>query len=222
MIGSVDLALFAAFLALGTFVVLLRGRLRYPNKPLLLVLMAIVLLVGLASKALTHIDYFQRLSLPLYVVYLDLVAGFAVGPTMLLLASSGRGRRAALSCVPRAPRPVRCLRAAAVTGTAGAGPAHHGRRGPHVPLARRGPLPPARGVPRCIRVGVAVAAGAYHTVAAKSDGTVWAWGRNTAGQLGDGTTMGRATPAMVLEDLVLWWGSGQHRMVGLYGAEPQW
>jgi alpha-tubulin suppressor-like RCC1 family protein len=29
-----------------------------------------------------------------------------------------------------------------------------------------------------------VAAGDYHTTATKTDGTLWAWGRNNAGQLG--------------------------------------
>ena len=35
---------------------------------------------------------------------------------------------------------------------------------------------------------VAVAAGGEHSVALKIDGTVWAWGRNTYGQLGNGET----------------------------------
>ncbi len=42
-----------------------------------------------------------------------------------------------------------------------------------------------------------VAAGRYHTVAVKSDGTVWAWGENARGQLGDGTTTNRSTPVQV-------------------------
>ena len=38
---------------------------------------------------------------------------------------------------------------------------------------------------------VAIAAGIDHNLAVKSDGTVWAWGRNSYGQLGDGTTTDR-------------------------------
>jgi hypothetical protein len=36
-----------------------------------------------------------------------------------------------------------------------------------------------------------------HNLALKSDGTVWAWGSNEAGQLGDGTTTARHTPVQV-------------------------
>jgi len=42
-----------------------------------------------------------------------------------------------------------------------------------------------------------VAAGSGHTVALRADGTVWAWGRNTSGQLGDGTKTDRLTPVQV-------------------------
>lgn len=45
---------------------------------------------------------------------------------------------------------------------------------------------------------IAIAAGRHHSLAAKSDGTVWAWGRNDTGQLGDGTTTNRATPVQVV------------------------
>ena len=44
---------------------------------------------------------------------------------------------------------------------------------------------------------VAVAAGASHTIALKSDGTVWAWGYNGYGQLGDGTMADRYAPVQV-------------------------
>jgi alpha-tubulin suppressor-like RCC1 family protein len=44
---------------------------------------------------------------------------------------------------------------------------------------------------------VAVAAGQTHSLALRSDGTLWSWGSNVVGQLGDGTTTSRSTPAMV-------------------------
>jgi alpha-tubulin suppressor-like RCC1 family protein len=37
----------------------------------------------------------------------------------------------------------------------------------------------------------------HHTIATKTDGTLWAWGRNSKGQLGDGTTTDRNTPAQI-------------------------
>ena len=45
---------------------------------------------------------------------------------------------------------------------------------------------------------IAVAAGYNHTAALKQDGTVWAWGYNGSGQVGDGTTIERETPLQVI------------------------
>ena len=42
-----------------------------------------------------------------------------------------------------------------------------------------------------------IAAGTGYSVALRSDGTVWAWGRNNFGQLGDGTTQTRLSPEQV-------------------------
>ena len=44
---------------------------------------------------------------------------------------------------------------------------------------------------------VYVSAGFHTTFAAKSDGTVWSWGRNASGQLGDGTQDDRNIPVRV-------------------------
>ena len=43
-----------------------------------------------------------------------------------------------------------------------------------------------------------ISGGGYHSVARKTDGSVWAWGDNSDGAAGDGTTMSpRATPVLV-------------------------
>ncbi|MCT9011390.1 RCC1 domain-containing protein [Streptomyces rhizosphaerihabitans] len=80
----------------------------------------------------------------------------------------------------------------------------------------------------------AVCAGAGHSLALKPDGTVWAWGYNGKGQLGDGTTTDRLTPRQVKslngvvavavgyghslavrEDGSVWaWGENEHAQVG--------
>ncbi|GAB4213203.1 MAG: hypothetical protein Fur007_06930 [Rhodoferax sp.] len=45
-----------------------------------------------------------------------------------------------------------------------------------------------------------VVPGGFHTVALKTDGTLWAWGRNLFGQLGDGTTIDKASPVQIGTD----------------------
>lgn len=44
---------------------------------------------------------------------------------------------------------------------------------------------------------VAIAAGGQHSLALKRDGTIWGWGQNTYGQLGDGTGSDRNAPVQV-------------------------
>ena len=43
----------------------------------------------------------------------------------------------------------------------------------------------------------AVAAGDGHSLALEDDGTVWGWGRNGDGELGDGTNTDRSVPVQV-------------------------
>lgn len=70
-----------------------------------------------------------------------------------------------------------------------------------------------------------VSAGWEHTVALKSDGTVWTWGANKVGQLGDGTTMSKALPIQVgglLEVVTIDGGEGHTLAVKLDGTVWAW
>lgn len=54
-----------------------------------------------------------------------------------------------------------------------------------------------------------------HSLAVKTDGTVWAWGRNDHGQLGDGSTVNRNRPVQVasMTDVALVEAGEDHSMV---------
>jgi alpha-tubulin suppressor-like RCC1 family protein len=52
----------------------------------------------------------------------------------------------------------------------------------------------------CLAAYVAVSGGARHTCAIRSDGSLWCWGDNMAGQLGDGTMTPRLLPTRVGSD----------------------
>ncbi|WP_295449705.1 Ig-like domain repeat protein, partial [uncultured Thiodictyon sp.] len=59
-----------------------------------------------------------------------------------------------------------------------------------------------------VQTGVAaVVAGDYDSLALKADGTLWAWGANDHGQLGDGTTTQRLFPVQVLSAVAAMAGS---------------
>jgi alpha-tubulin suppressor-like RCC1 family protein len=66
----------------------------------------------------------------------------------------------------------------------------------------------------------AIAAGSYHSVAYKSDGTVYTWGSNANGQLGDGGTTDHCSPASVtgLGTVIGIAAGGNHTLVILSGG----
>ena len=86
-----------------------------------------------------------------------------------------------------------------------------------------------------------VVAGRNHALALRRDGTVWAWGQNAAGQLGDGTRSTRRTPVQVTglagvvalaagadhsvavlgDGRVATWGEGSRGQLG-HGTRADW
>jgi hypothetical protein len=49
-----------------------------------------------------------------------------------------------------------------------------------------------------VRAMARIEAGISHSLAIKPDGSLWGWGRNDFGQLGDGTTKNRLTPVRIM------------------------
>jgi alpha-tubulin suppressor-like RCC1 family protein len=68
-----------------------------------------------------------------------------------------------------------------------------------------------------------LAGGSRFTVLVKPDGTVWTWGQNQEGQLGDGTTTNRTVPAPVpgLSDVVAV-AAGGHFVLALKSDGTVW
>ena len=60
-------------------------------------------------------------------------------------------------------------------------------------------LPPALKVGALGDTFSAVSAGGWHSLAVKSDGSLWAWGWNIYGQLGDGTTADKSSPVKIMD-----------------------
>ena len=69
-------------------------------------------------------------------------------------------------------------------------------------------------------VGVQVASGLGHGLAVSNAGTVWTWGTNNLGQLGDGTLTNRPTAAAIGDDAYVWKVGRPEftRASGIYGA----
>jgi alpha-tubulin suppressor-like RCC1 family protein len=49
-----------------------------------------------------------------------------------------------------------------------------------------------------------IACGAYYSIAIKEDGTLWTWGHNSFGQLGDNTTASKSSPVQTIAGGINW------------------
>ncbi|MDR0974442.1 MAG: hypothetical protein LBL80_01985 [Ruminococcus sp.] len=68
---------------------------------------------------------------------------------------------------------------------------------------------------------VSVSAGMLHSLAVKSDGTLWAWGENRFGQLGDGSRQTRKTPVFIMND-VLFAAAGTYHSIAVKSDRTLW
>jgi parallel beta-helix repeat protein len=68
-----------------------------------------------------------------------------------------------------------------------------------------------------------ISAGSYHTIAKKADGTLWAWGANWYGQLGDGTIVDSGYPMQIGNDTTwLSIGTGGYHTIALKADGTLW
>ncbi len=61
---------------------------------------------------------------------------------------------------------------------------------------------------------IAVSAGGYHNTAIKSDGSLWAWGENRFGQLGNGSTEDKTKPVKIMKDVIAV-SAGAHHTIAI-------
>lgn len=112
--------------------------------------------------------------------------GFAGAPVTATAGAIAVGVAERVSCAVKKDATVVCWGAdLAALGEGGVASSF-------VPVAIKGPL----GAGLLGNVA-AVAPGLRHACALKNDGTVWCWGKNDRGQLGDGTTVDSAYPVKV-------------------------
>lgn len=66
-----------------------------------------------------------------------------------------------------------------------------------------------------------VSAGNYHTMVILEDGSLWGWGENSCGQLGDGTTTNKSTPVKIMDN-VIYVSTGSNHTVAIKDDGSLW
>ena len=166
----------------------------------------------------------QNSSTPQTVTGLSNVTAIAASATLILFSPSGRSEGGLHSCALLADETVWCW-----------GDNSWDQLGPNAPSSQPCDLPCPR---NAVDVGLgkvaAVATGGAHSCVRLTDGTVWCWGANSFGQLGNGTfaissppvkvnklknvtaiTAGGAHSCALLADETVWcWGANSNGQLG--------
>jgi hypothetical protein len=69
---------------------------------------------------------------------------------------------------------------------------------------------------------VDISAGGIHTCAIKQDSSLWCWGDNFAGQLGDGTNVSKSTPVQIISSGVVAVSAGGHHTCAIKRDGSLW
>jgi alpha-tubulin suppressor-like RCC1 family protein len=80
------------------------------------------------------------------------------------------------------------------------GNANNGRLGNNSTVIRSSPVSVVGGGSEWVQVSASVS----HSAGIRADGTAWAWGAGTTGQIGDGTTNDRSSPVSVIKGFSDW------------------
>jgi alpha-tubulin suppressor-like RCC1 family protein len=69
-----------------------------------------------------------------------------------------------------------------------------------------------------------VSGGYFHSAGIKTDGTLWTWGRNTLGELGDNTTVNKSSPVQTVAGGITWkqLASGYYRTAAIKTDGTLW
>ncbi len=144
--------------------------------------------------------YLQNRTNPTQVIWLTGAVGIAAGGAPVDLMADGSVQTDAGFVLARKS-----------DGTVWAwGTNYFGQMGAGIPTAYSLPPGPVAGLTNV----TSVAAGFAHGMARRGDGSVWAWGRNNYGQIGDGSTTDRALPVQVpgFSDIVAVSAGGGHSL----------
>jgi alpha-tubulin suppressor-like RCC1 family protein len=95
-----------------------------------------------------------------------------------------------------------------------------GRLGDNTITARSSPVSVVGGFTDWVQVS----AGGFHSLGVRANGTAWAWGINSSGQLGDGTVASRLSPVSVVGGFTDWVqvSAGNYHSLGVRANGTAW